>query len=451
MDYTYELDGLKGVPASEILAKIEKGEPIEYDHAIIKGDLDIGKLNLQKDGNKILIKSPIKIINSKIFGSVDFGNTILNETIDFSETEFMINAFFNGIQFNDDACFIGSKFVFGVSFDDTRFNGYARFLKARFNLGSSFKGTQFNTNSWFWQAQFQLNSDFIGAIFKEEANFMEAVFTGKADFEGTKFVESVGFSSALFGSYSHFKDAQFCKKSYFNLAHFCGDSDFSKTQFCSISDFNNAQIEKNAIFTGATFSEAVEFTEAKICGNTNFSEARFTQGVYFIGAQFNGDVLTFRNAEFGIPIFQEDACRRAKIVLEKNGDREEAGYHFYREMDAKRKQKPWYIRYPEFVFIQLIFGYGVHPFRLWACWFIFVGIFAAIYWLGQGIDPIASQLKSNATSVDYIWFSIATAVTPGYAGYKPIDEFKLVAGLEAILGTFMWAAFIATFARKYMR
>lgn len=52
---------------------------------------------------------------------------------------------------------------------------------------------------------------------------------------------------------------------------------------------------------------------------------------------------------------------------------------------------------------------------------------------------------------DYLWFSIATAATPGYALYRPIGWFKFIAGVEAILGTFMWAAFIATFARKYMR
>ena len=29
------------VPASEILAKIERGEPVEYDGVIIEGDLDL--------------------------------------------------------------------------------------------------------------------------------------------------------------------------------------------------------------------------------------------------------------------------------------------------------------------------------------------------------------------------------------------------------------------------
>jgi hypothetical protein len=36
---------LKEILASEILDKIQKGEPVEYDHVIVKGDLDLGKLD----------------------------------------------------------------------------------------------------------------------------------------------------------------------------------------------------------------------------------------------------------------------------------------------------------------------------------------------------------------------------------------------------------------------
>jgi len=49
-------------------------------------------------------------------------------------------------------------------------------------------------------------------------------------------------------------------------------------------------------------------------------------------------------------------------------------------------------------------------------------------------------------------YSIVTAATPGYAGYSPASGlYTLIAGAEAIFGTFMWAAFIATFARKWQR
>jgi hypothetical protein len=450
-----ESDGFKRIPASEILAKIEKGEAVEYDQAFIRGDLDISKINLPKDDDKIFVLSQIKIINSKIFGKVDLGNAVLGKSVDFSGSEFMLAASFDRIQFNDDSRFIETEFLLGASFDETRFNKGASFNKAKFNLGSSFKRAQFDTNAWFIKAEFLCNSDFIGAFFKGEAEFMEAVFTGKADFGETRFVEDVCFSSALFSHHTIFKDAQFCKKSYFNLAHFYGDINFSRTQFANVVNFHNAQIEKNSIFAGARFREEIDFTESKFRGNIDFREAQFIKDVCFIGAQFTGDVLTFKDAEFGIPKSQEDACRRAKNLLEKNGNREEAGYHFYREMEAKRKQKPWYVRYPEFFFIQLIFGYGVHPFRLMLCWFAIATIFAFFYLAKGGIIsklPASSLPQTLSYFVECFYFSIVTAVTPGYGKYELTSwVYQVLASVEAIFGTFMWAAFIATFARKYMR
>ena len=37
---------LREIPASEILDKIQKGEPVEYDHVRITGELDLSKLDL---------------------------------------------------------------------------------------------------------------------------------------------------------------------------------------------------------------------------------------------------------------------------------------------------------------------------------------------------------------------------------------------------------------------
>jgi hypothetical protein len=64
----------------------------------------------------------------------------------------------------------------------------------------------------------------------------------------------------------------------------------------------------------------------------------------------------------------------------------------------------YFLNLLEYIFIQYIFGYGVHPFRLWFCWLGFVGLFAILYGLGHGIDTIASQLNGAAQLKDYIWF-----------------------------------------------
>jgi len=98
----------------------------------------------------------------------------------------------------------------------------------------------------------------------------------------------------------------------------------------------------------------------------------------------------------------------------------------------------------EYVLFQGIFGYGVHPIRLFCLWILMAFAFASIYWYCDAID-------GARTTVDYVWFSIATSATPGYAHYNPIGNYKFLTGFQAIIGTFMWAAFIATFARKWQR
>ena len=169
------------------------------------------------------------------------------------------------------------------------------------------------------------------------------------------------------------------------------------------------------------------FGDATFSKNATFKRATFSGDPWFEGAKFEGDVLTFRDATFIEAKYQEEACRKAKNVLEKNGDREEAGYHFYREMEGKRKQKESnykyfdyegllfynetdaspreltdlykYLRYNilDYLFIQIIFGYGVHPLRLWGFWLIFVALFAVLYWMGDGIN--------NSTSTQPLRFS----------------------------------------------
>ena len=217
--------------------------------------------------------------------------------------------------------------------------------------------------------------------------------------------------------------------------------------FSKGADFNAATFREDTNFCRAMFSKEADFTAATFKGNASFNGVIF-ELAKFSRTEFEGDQLSFRNSTFFNAKHQEDAYRKAKIVSEKAGNKEEAESYFYQEMDAKRKQKPWYKRYPEYVIIQLIFGYGVHPVRIWICWLGFVFLFAAIYVHWNGIDATESHLNGDATLIDYIWFSIATAVTPGYAGYKATSDFKLVAGIEAILGTLMWAAFIRYIYQK---
>ena len=233
------------------------------------------------------------------------------------------------------------------------------------------------------------------------------------------------------------------------------NTNFSNTAFSGDVWFEGAIFSGDAWFEGAIFSGDAWFEGATFSKNAWFDGTIFSRLAWFDGTKFEGDVLTFRDANFTHASSQEAACRKAKNVLEKNGDREEAGYHFYQEMEGKRKQKAWYFRYPEFIFIQLIFGYGVHPLRLMACWFLAATIFAISYYANGGILsklPVSSLPKTYSYFIECFYFSIVTAVTPGYGKYELTSwVYQVIASIEAIFGTFMWAAFIATFARKYMK
>ena len=128
-------DSRKVVQASEILAAIERGEPVEYDGVIVEGDLDLDGLDLStkhiertEDETRMadvlvppryvglteeakVVDSSISITNSEIQGGVKFGNAIFRESVDFRGTNFIGgDAYFYWAQFSGDAYFSDAQF-----------------------------------------------------------------------------------------------------------------------------------------------------------------------------------------------------------------------------------------------------------------------------------------------------------------------------------------------------
>lgn len=359
VDDLENLDDLPMISADDLLTKIEHGEPIDCDHVIVNGDLDIRNLDLEKDEEGFSItNSPITIRHSLICGTVYLTTGI-------------------------------------------------------------FKG----------------NVDFLGSLFGCDAYFYESKLDGSI------------FQQSIFNGIANFRNTEFISNAYFNESIFYSDANFYQSQF-----------------NGGAF----------------FNWCQFLDYINFGGSRVKGDAFSFKDALFKDPSAQEEACRRAKIICEKHGNRELAAYHFYREMEAIRKRKGFfsgrYFPLPvmdrsirtenwsmiksflwydviEYVFVQGIFGYGVHPKRLMISWGGIVIAFGVLYWIGDGLNE-ATQL------FDHLKFSLAVAIAPGYIatiispgspGYSLRPEYQAVAIIETILGTFLWASFIATFAKKYMR
>jgi len=455
-DESQETRGLRAVCASEILAKIEKGDPVEYDGVIINGNLDLKSLDLCKTslersfwfarGNDIseilqIIATPLSIKNSQIKDDIIFDNIIFRCPINFNGSIFNGEANFAGSYFENGAVFEYSRFIKPVSFSFSKFRKPLNLKGSKpIKIGLSqvegkfeeanFRGCQFQGDVKFIESVFG-PADFSNSRFAGHADFKVSVFEGFANFCGSKFEGITEFWDVQFNGFVFFTESFFCNETAFSFCKFNDPVEFSLSKFLQITRFYESCFNKDVEFRGSSFKKTVTFGRS----------------------EFHGEILSFRDTVFKDPRSQEDACRRAKNILEKNGDREEAGYHFYREMEGKRKQKPWHIRCPEYVFIQMIFGYGVHPLRLIAWWSIIVATFAAFYWIGSGINGATNFF-------DYFKFSLATAIAPGYiatiispgsTGYKLAAFYQAVAIIESIFGTFLWAGFIATFAKKYMR
>jgi uncharacterized protein YjbI with pentapeptide repeats len=394
-----ESNGKRIVPISEIIDKMQKGKPIEYDGVVVRGNLDVTKLDLRKENDMFLVNSPIKITDSKIEGNINFNNTIFIGEINYHSTEFEA----------------------GIARKGDR-SGVALEIEI-------------------------LNINFEGAVFRE----------------------TVIFSDAIFRPNVNFKNVIFCKEAIFLGTAFWQNADFSQVAFDKDAAFMDVKFRMNTVFSKATFSDDAIFMGAIFSQDADFVGVIFGKEAFFEIDGFKGKYLNFNKAKFKNAENQEYLCRLAKKMLEDTGNRDESDNNFYLEMDAKRRKKTRLLRIFDLIVFKSIFGYGVHPLRLMLWWIIMVIFFAVIYWGLSGIQSrfLVSALPSFFSSSDYInlatyknmayffeslYFSVITAATPGYGKYELTSWlFQIPATFEAIFGTFMWAAFITTFARKFLR
>jgi hypothetical protein len=174
------------VNASEILEKIKKGEPVEYQHVIVKGDLDFSLLGLPTyterthdniefglHGNKTVISSPIRINDSKIDGILYLNNTLFQKPINFKGSTFNGPRIFNGLKM---------MLFRGANFGGSIFNSHADFSRSTFNGDANFGFTTFNSFVDFSYSTFNGFADFIEARFKKDVRFWTTNFNGDADF-----------------------------------------------------------------------------------------------------------------------------------------------------------------------------------------------------------------------------------------------------------------------------
>lgn len=225
------INGWRDVQSREILDQIKNNKPVEYDHIIIKGNLELSNEEFQTDKNQpFIIRSPIRITNSLIEGYVAFNGIVFEKCVHFGGTKFDKEVGFTSSEFKNEVSFNRSQFKDLVQFKFIKFHDrliqeegfqregnkkmrlyfeqdYIRFEEARFENDVLFIGVIFEMRTNFRGAQFLKNLSFRENIidkneFREDVDFSGATFRKSVDFEVAKLSKRIILERARFKEFN---------------------------------------------------------------------------------------------------------------------------------------------------------------------------------------------------------------------------------------------------------
>jgi hypothetical protein len=442
----------KIVLASDILANISNGKPVECDHVIVKGDLNLSRLNLSTDlveitqdernflglsGNTVLsnnVSTIIKIRNSTIDGNVSFNNTIFG-IIDFMNTNFNRSANFSLSRFNEDARFSYSKF-----------NGVADFRTSKFKKTAKFQESRFNGKA-----------DFGAAKFIEFAYFDNSKFREPAFFEFSKFTGPVSFSDSKFNRTAYFENSTFAGPAYFDRSEFSGDAHFYGSQFDGSASFSDSKFNGIVSFEYSKFKGYADFWESEVNGDAKFRGAEFYKKLDLGFSSFHSIQIEWNSIK---DISWEEPTTQKLIKNFKDLGQDEAAdnvYYSYRRL--KQDRASWFdlSKYLD-IFALASCGYGVKWLNTVISGVVVLIIFGLVYFL---MISRSNSNKADFTQLkDSFWFSaIVLLSVPSELYPQKTDTYKEYANkikyhlpiLERLIGWGLLILFISTLSRVMIR
>jgi len=371
------------IQVGEIISDINSGIPVNITRSIIIGDLSTCESNMSSASSgkayplndKICVNVPIQIIDSEIYGSVDFSNVFFSNTVNFA-----------GTFFKNDVKFIGTVFGRYAGFRDARFEEDAFFQNAKFLNGSDFglcqfsnighfNGAQFSYYAYFRSTHFRGGAQFSGAQFNGEAYFTTAQFDNESDFRWVRFNKDAYFSETKFEKWITFEESQFEQQSDFIESIFNDDVYFKHVCFCGFSDFSNSVFYEDAYF------EEVQFTDGFSLLGSRFDRlhiywSSIKEELIYDGPTY---ILLIRNFKSIERFDDADRC-----------------YYQYRRINQANKDLGW--SKLEDILAWLSCGYGVRPSYTIVWSFILIICFGIIFWMGKGLEEDSDHTHNRAYS-----------------------------------------------------
>jgi uncharacterized protein YjbI with pentapeptide repeats len=438
------------VSADSIIAAIDRGDSVIIDSCKIFGPLIKEGTWRRPD----TIKSVIKTEYSTIYDSVSFKCCYFNEDVMFEPDTFHGYAGFMYTTFSEYTSFTSATFSGDADFDDATFDGEAFFSEATIGGHGDFRGVIFEDFAGFWRATICGDAYFSGATFARDAYFDEINFEGEPYFNVANFDSDACFREATFGGDANFKGATFKNDAYFYMATFDSNASFSEAYFCG-----------NAYFQEVTFGGYADFSDAIFCRQVDLSPKEF-KNMYISWKQLKGHLVYNRTANYKLMKYFED---------QRLSDDADGIYLFLK--DHERVQKPPYIRYPEYWFIQLTCGYGVKPLRTLVATFLIILVFSVFYTKSNAIREIEKELghrrrrrkyrivcsSFSKRFYDALYFSVHTFIIGVVSDWHPTDEFlintkkirlfkfRTLSMIEGALGWILLVLFVVTLTRKFIR
>lgn len=449
------------------------------------------------------------------FRGVAFGNrskfsqAIFGDHASFEHATLGDHAIFGAVTFGDRASFKSATLGEHAGFGNATLGDYANFENANFSDGASFFGASLGSHARFFKATLGDHAMFFRTTFGDVATFGLSTFGDGASFRYATFKNEANFNRSSFGDNAKFGGTIFKGDCRFNSAAFSGDVSFMHVTVEKSANFEQASITGSFEVTGLTLFRRLQLRDATfgrggrlaLNGLLALGDATLEIPPSLVHRTRSDHRLTralswFCHCNPGTAILGEDSddpadLRRAAEdydTLAANfrklpgTDREEdrclwRAHELRRVADLHEafdwKDGPVQLLSPKRVYtlfrdilvrwliMRTCLGYLLHPDRIMVSGAAVVLGCMLIYLLGASEHTIAfnGNLPPGTTAMDLwresgwspLYFSLTTFVTLGYGDFAPKGWFKLVTGVQALLGVTLIALFTVAWGRKMIR
>jgi hypothetical protein len=426
------------VDASEILDKIQRGEPVEYQDSYIKGDISLNTSHpnshevkrtdyvsniLLIGGSVWPVNSSINITDSIIDGNVKFGSAEFLKPVRISNST-MKKVDFNGSIFSDIAQFDGSTFNDLSLFSGSNFKRFANFEQSKFNGPSEFEGVTFEKNAELKGAKFNKSATFEGCTFQSYSTFIFSRFDGPANFNYTHFARDLLFDKSFFNQSAMFKNALFKGKASFNNSKFNGPALFSGSNFEDGIYFNYAIFAQLAEFDDVIV-DVIDMSTAKL--DNLYANWEVVKGKFILNSRNQIEIYEKLRKDYQSSGLSDDANDCYYKIRTIRGDK--IKYLPYKILDR-------YERYS--------YGYGMKPLYTLGCSLFLIVFFGLIYRIKGTKDPFYFSTNVFLSGTGKLLVN-----TPKLSeGSSDLE--RLLYDLERTLGLLFFTLFLITITKAIL-